>query len=116
MQFIPQTWETWQFDGDGDGEQDPHDIDDAAVAAGAYLCYYGSLRNWENWSVAIFGYNHSGPYVNSVKASLDRVQRFRLLEFEGDEELHPRLPYGTWKSLPDETLVEGAGVAIAEAE
>lgn len=42
MQFIPQTWETWQFDGDGDGEQDPHDIDDAAVAAGAYLCYYGS--------------------------------------------------------------------------
>jgi membrane-bound lytic murein transglycosylase B len=125
MQFIPQTWQRWQFDGDGDGEQNPHDIDDAALAAGAYLCNYGSLRNWENWSVAIFGYNHSGPYVNSVKASLDRVLRFQLPDFEGDEALRQRLPYGTWVPHPDETLREDApedglpereGVATAEAE
>ncbi|MEZ5245372.1 MAG: lytic murein transglycosylase [Acidimicrobiales bacterium] len=102
LQFIPQTWDRWGLDADGDGERDPQDIDDAALSAGAYLCNYGSLRNWATWSVAIFGYNHSGAYVNSVKASLDRVQRLHLPEFEGDELLRQRIPYGAWVPIPDD--------------
>jgi hypothetical protein len=102
LQFIPDTWSRWGRDGDGDGERDPQDIDDAALSAGAYLCHYGSLRDWETWAVAIFGYNHSGAYVNSVKASLDRVQRLRLPDFEGDELLRQSVPYGAWVPRPDD--------------
>jgi transglycosylase-like protein with SLT domain len=101
LQFIPQTWTKWRLDGDGDGERDPQDIDDAALTAAAYLCNYGSLRYWTGWSTAIFGYNQSGAYVNSVKASLDRVQRLELPEFDGDEDLRQRRPWGPWIPLPD---------------
>lgn len=106
LQFIPETWDRWRLDADGDGERDPQDIDDAALTAAAYLCNYGSLRYWDTWSVAIFGYNHSGAYVNSVKASLDRIQRLRLPEFEGDEALRQRVPYGAWVPLPDDLGTE----------
>ncbi len=101
MQFIPETWTRWRLDGDGDGERDPQDIDDAALTTAAYLCNYGSLRNWTGWSTAVFGYNQSGAYVNSVKASLDRILRLVLPEFEGDDELRQRRPWGTWVPLPD---------------
>lgn len=106
LQFIPESWDRWRLDADGDGERDPQDIDDAALTAAAYLCNYGSLRYWETWSVAIFGYNHSGAYVNSVKASLDRIQRLRLPEFEDDGLLRQRIPYGTWVPLPDDLGTE----------
>lgn len=100
LQFIPDTWSRWRRDGDGDGETDPQDIDDAALSAAAYLCAYGSLRDWTGWSTAIFGYNHSAAYVNSVKSSLDRVQTLSLPEFEGDDELRQRSPFGTWVPIP----------------
>ncbi|MEM7141085.1 MAG: lytic murein transglycosylase [Actinomycetota bacterium] len=106
MQFIPQTWESWKIDADQDGEFDPQDIDDAAASAGAYLCNYGSLRYWDTWSTAIFGYNHAGAYVNSVKDALDRNLRFRLPAFDGDEDLRQRIPYGTWVPLPVEEPVD----------
>ena len=100
MQFIPQTWQQWKHDGDGDGTADPQDLDDAALAAAAYLCDYGSLRTWADWNTAIFGYNHSVAYVTSVKVSLDRVARIALPEVDevGDLEL-PR-PRGTWVPPP----------------
>ena len=120
LQFIPQTWARWAIDGDGDGEAHPQDIDDAAVTAGAYLCSYGSLRDWQTWSIAVFGYNHSGPYVNSVKASLDRVLQLRLPEFEGDERLRQPAPYGAWVPIPDppepEPVPEETPPATAAAE
>ena len=102
MQFIPETWESWQIDADEDGDRDPQDIDDAALTAAAYLCNYGSQRHWDNWWVAVFGYNHAGAYVNSVKAALDRNQRLRLPELEGDDELRQHIPYGVWIPLPEE--------------
>jgi len=43
MQFIPQTWASVGADGDGDGVEDPDDIDDAALAAGYYLCASGGV-------------------------------------------------------------------------
>jgi membrane-bound lytic murein transglycosylase B len=38
MQFIPTTWQQIGADADNDGRKDPHDLDDAALAAGRYLC------------------------------------------------------------------------------
>ena len=38
MQFIPSTWSVVGVDGDNDGQRDPQDIDDAALATAVYLC------------------------------------------------------------------------------
>lgn len=70
MQFIGSTWDTWASDGDGDGVTDPTDIDDAAYAAGRYLCASGSLGG-AGWSRAIWSYNHSEAYVRQVWAAAD---------------------------------------------
>ena len=70
LQFIPSTWETWGADGDGDGVADPNDLDDAAFAAARYLCADGhDLTTGAGWADAVFGYNHSAPYVDSVYAA-----------------------------------------------
>jgi membrane-bound lytic murein transglycosylase B len=109
MQFIPETWQRWQHDGDGDGVMDPQDLDDAALAAGAYLCNYGSQRDWEVWKSAVFGYNHSAAYVASVKIRHDQMRYVRLPEFEdvveGEEidpliQLEPAAPYGVYVPMP----------------
>lgn len=69
MQFIPSTWATWAADGDGDGRTDPHDLDDAALAAARYLCASGSLASGPGWSAAVFSYNHDDDYVRAVHAA-----------------------------------------------
>ena len=70
MQFIPSSWERWATDGDGDGETDPHDLDDAAAAAVRYLCADGhDLTAAEGWSAAVFSYNHEQSYVEAVHAA-----------------------------------------------
>lgn len=67
MQFIPSTWRAWAVDGDGDGTSDPHDLDDAALAAARYLCSAGGdLATAAGWSAAAFAYNHAGVYVRDV--------------------------------------------------
>jgi membrane-bound lytic murein transglycosylase B len=70
MQFLPSTWEQWGRDGDGDGVADPHDLDDAASTAMAYLCADGhDLTSGVGWADAVFGYNHAQSYVDSVRAA-----------------------------------------------
>lgn len=72
MQFITSTWQQWGADGDGDGVADPQDIDDAALAAGRYLCASGAdLRTGAGWSRAVFSYNHSDEYVATVLSVAD---------------------------------------------
>ena len=69
MQFIPSTWEGSARDGDGDGVSSPNDIDDAALAAAAYLCSgSGSVLGESAMSAAIFRYNASKDYVALVMA------------------------------------------------
>jgi len=69
MQFIPSTWATAGRDGDGDGVSDPGDLDDAALAAAAYLCRAGGdLRTTQGMRTAVFAYNHSDYYVDLVLA------------------------------------------------
>ncbi len=69
MQFIPSTWDVVGVDGDGDGTRSIDDIDDAALAAGIYLCA-GSENLSADASVeaALHRYNDSDSYVALVMA------------------------------------------------
>jgi membrane-bound lytic murein transglycosylase B len=67
MQFIPTTWQVWGADGDSDGARDPHDIDDAALAAARYLCDAGGdLSRSTGWTQAVLTYNNSGAYARTI--------------------------------------------------
>jgi hypothetical protein len=67
MQFIPSTWAGYAADGNGDGIASPHNVFDATVAAGKYLCSGGlNLDNEADLYTAIFRYNHSNSYVFTV--------------------------------------------------
>ena len=58
MQFIPSTWRTAGVDADNDTIKDPHDIDDAALAAANYLCSGArNLATPSGWWSAILSYN-----------------------------------------------------------
>jgi membrane-bound lytic murein transglycosylase B len=70
LQFLHSSWTRWGADGDGDGTEDPLDIDDAAYAAGRYLCADGhDLATPAGWNAAILSYNHDRGYVLSVLAA-----------------------------------------------
>lgn len=72
MQFIPSTWAKYATDADGDGVANPNDIDDAALAAAAYLCSGGrDLATATGWNAAIMSYNAVHAYVNDVYAAAD---------------------------------------------
>ncbi len=63
MQFIPTSWLIYGSDGNGDGEVDPHNIYDAALAAAKHLCGTTSGLGEEGaFQVALLGYNQSVEY------------------------------------------------------
>ncbi|WP_018685638.1 lytic transglycosylase domain-containing protein [Actinokineospora enzanensis] len=67
MQFIPSTWHKYAADGNGDGITDPHNINDATVAAAHYLCSGGlDLDKPDDLGAALFRYNNSADYVVTV--------------------------------------------------
>lgn len=87
FQFIPDTWKRWGMRSDTGYEAltravavetaakvagNPDDIDDAALAAGRYLCASGgNLSTYAGWRKAIFAYNHSDAYVRQVHQAAD---------------------------------------------
>lgn len=76
MQFIPSTWQEIGADADNDGVKNPHDIDDAALAAGRYLCKGG--RNMTipgDWWGAILSYNDVRRYAQDVFNKADEYGR-----------------------------------------
>lgn len=74
MQFIPGTWRLWGADGDGDGVADPQNVEDAALAAGRYLCAGGrDLSRRADLEEAILSYNHSQRYLATVLDLHDSV-------------------------------------------
>jgi hypothetical protein len=76
MQFLPTTWDLVGVDSDDDGMRNPHDIDDAALAAGVYLCAGGGdLTRPADMQAAVFRFNHSESYVSTVMAY---VRGYRL--------------------------------------
>lgn len=86
FQFIPDTWQRWGIKANSDrshlirtigtgkpgASQDltgnPDNIDDAALAAGRYLCAAGgNLATAKGWQRAILAYNHSMEYLQQVR-------------------------------------------------
>ena len=69
MQFIPSTWSVVGVDADGDGQRNPQDIDDAALATAVYLCSGDDdLSTDAGQRAAVYRYNHSQAYVDLVLA------------------------------------------------
>ena len=67
MQLIPQTWRNWHTDGNGDGKEDPQNIDDAVMATTNYLCRASTALDTEKgWRAAISAYNSTEAYLRSV--------------------------------------------------
>ncbi|WP_433344819.1 lytic transglycosylase domain-containing protein [Micromonospora sp. CA-111912] len=76
MQFIPTTWQEIGADADNDGRKDPHDLDDAALAAGNYLCKGGrNLTVPGDWWGSILSYNDVRRYAQDV---FDKANEYGL--------------------------------------
>ncbi len=63
MQFLPSSWESYGVDANGDGFKDPYNPADAIFAAARYLRAAGAASDVRG---AVFSYNHSRAYVESV--------------------------------------------------
>ncbi len=63
MQFLPSSWEGYGVDANGDGFKDPYNPADAIFAAARYLRAAGAATDVRG---AVFFYNHSQAYVESV--------------------------------------------------
>lgn len=73
MQFIPGSWANWAVDGGGDGVADPHNIDDAALAAANYLCRaVPTLGDEASWRAGIASYNADPAYLDAVATAAQR--------------------------------------------
>ncbi len=68
MQMLPGTWRRFSADGDADGVRDPQDVDDAALAAGRYLCTSASMGSDAGWRAGVLAYNDSSAYLTEVAA------------------------------------------------
>jgi hypothetical protein len=76
MQFVPATWQVVGVDADGDDRRDPRDLDDAALAAAAYLCAgAGDLGTHRGARAAVLTYNRSAAYADLVVALSDAYRR-----------------------------------------
>ena len=72
MQFIPSTWRVVGVDADSDGERNPQDVDDAALATAVYLCSGDDdLSTEAGQRDAVFRYNHSQSYVDLVLSIME---------------------------------------------
>ncbi len=90
MQFIPSTWAVVGVDADGDGERNPQDIDDAALATAVYLCSGSDdLSTLGGQRAAVFRYNHSQAYVDLVLSIMENYLA------------------GDFMSVPDSTVAAG---------
>ncbi len=63
MQFLPSEWGQYGVDVNDDGFEDPYNPADAVFAAARYLKAAGGDTDIR---AAVFSYNHSKAYVNSV--------------------------------------------------
>ena len=103
MQFIPSTWSIVGVDSDGDGQRNPQDIDDAALATAVYLCSgEDDLGTDEGRRASVFRYNHSQEYVDLVLA-------FYQAYVDGEFTSVPNGTYGGGGSLPTGGPTRGGG-------
>ena len=75
MQLIPQTWRNWHADANGDGVEDPQNIDDATMASANYLCRAsGDMANEEGWTAGITAYNSDPAYAVIIAGAGSRYR------------------------------------------
>lgn len=68
FQFIPETWQRFGVDANGDGRADPDNIDDASLSAARYLCVSGGdLTTARGWEKGVMVYNQSRKYLLDVR-------------------------------------------------
>ena len=72
MQFLPSTWAASGVDGNGDGNANIMDPEDAIPAAAGYLKEGGAPRDWY---AALYSYNHADWYVKKVFAVAEAYRR-----------------------------------------
>jgi len=67
-QFLPGSWRAFGQDGNSDGEADPQNVFDAALATVAHLCLAtnGVYTNQTDLTTALRRYNNSAVYVAAV--------------------------------------------------
>ena len=65
-QFIPSSFARWAKDGNSDGYFNLFDLADAIHSAAHYLNKHGFGPNEEQQRKAIYSYNHSNTYVNTI--------------------------------------------------
>lgn len=76
MQFIPSTWAGHASDGNGDGQAEVNQIDDAALTAAKYLCASArDLTQPADWITAIAAYNRSAEYNQRVAEAATQYAR-----------------------------------------
>lgn len=73
MQFMPATWLEYGVDVQDAGYADPYNPVDAIFAAARYLRAAGASEDLEG---AIFAYNHSQAYVDSVMLRAKLIARY----------------------------------------
>ena len=81
MQFLPSTWAQYGVDGNGDGEANIMDPEDAIPAAASYLVVGGAP---DDWYAALYTYNRAGWYVRKVLGVAEAYTRQA-----GDDEVEP---------------------------
>lgn len=75
-QFIPSSFIEYGKDGDGDGRKDPFNMNDAMAS----IAYYLKRAGWEEGSgiekkrKAVWYYNHSEVYVNTIMMIYERLK------------------------------------------
>jgi membrane-bound lytic murein transglycosylase B len=80
MQFLPSTWAQYGVDGNGDGEANIMDPEDAIPAAASYLVVGGAP---DDWYAALYTYNRAGWYVRKVLGVADAYKQ------QADDEVEP---------------------------
>jgi len=76
-QFMPSQALRYGVDGNGDGVADLFDLEDALFSMGNYLTangWRGSMQSLRKQRRAIYNYNHSTIYVNTVLAVADHLK------------------------------------------
>ena len=73
MQFMPETWTHYGVDALSAGHADPYNPVDAIFAAARYLRDMGAAKNLR---AAIFAYNHSAAYVESVMLRAELISTY----------------------------------------
>jgi hypothetical protein len=81
MRLLPSQWRSYAIDADGDGINDPYDIDDSALALGRLLCSgTEDLGQLPGWNTAIGRLHTGAAYAKSVFTAADSYgQRTRSI-------------------------------------